>query len=397
MTPGGRAAAAMELIGEILAGAPADRALIRWTRGNRYAGSKDRNAIRDILFDCLRRRRSFGYRMGADTGRALVIARLLHEGSDPSETFTGEGFAPHSLTRRELDALAAVRAPAPRPVALDYPDFLDVELTASLGRDLEAVMSSMQERAPVYLRVNTLRGTTGGAQVMLAQEGIQSVPLPQSATALQVTGSPRRVANSRAYRTGLVELQDISSQAVAAYCGAAPGMTVLDYCAGGGGKTLALAAAMENRGRLVAHDANAARMTDLPQRARRAGAGVEIAAPDQLGSCVGKCDIVLVDAPCTGSGAWRRKPDSKWRLSEEMMAGLIRLQAEIMLAAADYVRPGGLLVYATCSLFSSENERQTERFLSRGNAFALLEERRWTPLEGGDGFYAARLRKTTGD
>lgn len=279
MTPAARLSAAMELLDAILRGEPAERALTRWARASRFAGSKDRAAIRDIVFDCLRQRRSLGWLGGGDTGRALVLARAAAEGEDLDALFTGRGFDPEPVSQAERAALAGDLDAAPRAVRLDVPDFLEDELAAGLGPDFEQVMRAMQSRAPVDLRVNTLRTNPGAATVALARDGILVEPLPLVPHALRVMQNPRSVAQSRAYTQGMVELQDLSSQFVAHAAGAAPGMTVLDFCAGGGGKSLALAAAMRGHGRLLAHDANLSRMKDLPERARRAGARIEIVAP----------------------------------------------------------------------------------------------------------------------
>jgi 16S rRNA (cytosine967-C5)-methyltransferase len=189
----------------------------------------------------------------------------------------------------------------------------------------------------------------------------------------------------------MVELQDVSSQVVAESAGAAPGMTVLDFCAGGGGKTLALAAAMRGEGRLLAWDANPRRMADLPERARRAGARVRILEPDELASLGPVCDLVLVDAPCSGVGAWRRKPEGKWRLTPETLAGFPPLQDEILDAAAARVRPGGALVYATCSLLRAENEERAAAFAARHPDWRAGPARRLSPVDGGDGFFVARF------
>jgi 16S rRNA (cytosine967-C5)-methyltransferase len=190
----------------------------------------------------------------------------------------------------------------------------------------------------------------------------------------------------------MVELQDVSSQAVAATAGARPGMTVLDYCAGGGGKTLALAAAMEGEGTLLAHDVNPRRMSDLPARARRAGAHVEILPPEALARRAPRCDLVFVDAPCSGTGAWRRTPEGKWRLRPADLGRLTRLQDRILAEAAGYVRPGGRLVYATCSFLAAENAERVARFRRDRPDWRLLDERSLGPLDGGDGFYVARLQ-----
>jgi 16S rRNA (cytosine967-C5)-methyltransferase len=392
MTPGARLSAAIELLDAILAGAPAERELTRWARASRFAGSKDRAAVRDLVYDGLRRRRSLGWHGGGDTGRAILLAQAAADGADLGGLFTGEGFDPAPPTAAERAALARDLGEAPEGVRLDYPDFLHDELAASLGPDFEPVLRAMQARAPVDLRVNTLKTTADAATVVLARDGVQVARHPLAPHALRVTGNPRQVAASRAYTSGMVELQDASSQVVAEVAAARPGMTVLDYCAGGGGKTLALAAAMQGRGRLLAWDANPRRMADLPERARRAGAEVRILADAELAALRPVCDLVLVDAPCSGTGAWRRKPEGKWRLTPEGLAGFPPLQDAILGAAAAKVRPGGRLVYATCSLLARENEDRAAAFAAAHPDWRPEGERRLSPLDGGDGFFLAAFR-----
>jgi 16S rRNA (cytosine967-C5)-methyltransferase len=396
MTPAARLSAAMELLDAIFAGEPAERELTRWARASRFAGSKDRAAVRDLVYDGLRRRRSLGWQGGGDTGRALVLAHQAREGADLDALFTGEGFDPAPLTPGERAALARDLAAAPEPVRLDYPDFLHDELAASLGADFPAVMAAMQERAPVDLRVNTLKTNPDAATVVLARDGVQVAPLPLVRNALRVLENPRAVAASRAYTQGMVELQDVSSQLVAEAAGARPGSTVLDYCAGGGGKTLALAAAMQGQGRLLAWDVNPRRMADLPERARRAGAPVRILADDELAALGPVCDLVFVDAPCSGTGAWRRKPEGKWRITPEELAHYPPLQDSILDAAALRVKPGGRLVYATCSLLACENEDRAAAFAARHPGWRAEAARRLSPLDGGDGFYLACFRAPKG-
>lgn len=391
MTPAARLSAAIELVDAALAGEPAERALTRWARASRFAGSKDRAAVRDLVFDALRRRRSLAWAAGAETGRAVLLAQQAAEGADLDALCTGEGYDPAPLTATERAALAAPRPGAPDPVRLDYPDFLDAPLRAALGAGFEPVLRAMQTRAPVDLRVNTLKTTPGAAMVVLARDGVQAEPHPLAPAALRVIENPRAVAASRAYSQGMIELQDVSSQFAAAMAGAEPGMTVLDYCAGGGGKTLALAAAMANRGRLLAWDANPRRMADLPERARRAGAELRILGAEELGRLGAACDLVLVDAPCSGTGAWRRKPEGKWRITPEEAASYPPLQDEILDAAARHVRPGGRLVYATCSLLGAENEERAAAFAARRPAWRPDGARRLGPLDGGDGFFVARF------
>lgn len=392
MTPGARLSAAIDLLDAILAGEPAERELTRWARASRFAGSKDRAAVRDLVFDGLRRRRSLGWIGGGDTGRAIVLAGQAAAEADVGALFTGEGFDPAPPIPAERDALVRGLDGAPQPVRLDYPDFLHDELHRALGDDLEAVLSAMQERAPVDLRVNTLKTTPNAATVVLARDGVQVAPQPLARAALRVLENPRLVAASRAYTQGMVELQDVSSQLVVEEAGVEPGMTVLDYCAGGGGKTLALAAAMRGEGRLMAWDANPRRMADLPERARRAGASVRILADRDCAALRPACDLVLVDAPCSGTGAWRRKPEGKWRLNDAILGSFPPLQDTILDSAAKKVRSGGVLIYATCSLLMRENEDRTRSFLERHPAWVAEGERRLSPLDGGDGFYFVRFR-----
>ncbi len=391
MTPGARLSAAIELLDATLAGAPAERELTRWARASRFAGSKDRAAVRDLVYDGLRRRRSLGWKGGGDSGRALALAQAAETG-DPDALFTGEGFDPAPLTAAERAALARDLADAPEAVRLDIPDALRDTLAASLGADFAAVLAAMRERAPVDLRVNTLKTTPDAATVVLARDGVQVARHPLARNALRVLDNPRLVAASRAYTSGMVELQDASSQVVAETAGARPGMTVLDYCAGGGGKTLALASELRGEGRLMAWDVNPRRMADLPQRAARAGATVRILDDGERARLGAVCDLVLVDAPCSGTGAWRRKPEGKWRLTPEALAAFPPLQDEILDAAARKVRPGGALVYSTCSLVAAENEARAAAFAARHPAWTAEGERRLSPLDGGDGFFIARFR-----
>jgi len=407
VTPAARLSAAIELLDRWRASDEGmDRLLARWGRENRYAGSKDRLAISDIVYDCLRKRRSLAARGGGDTARALVAAHAVEAGDDVGALFSGERFAPTPLTDAERAALAA-RADLTDAERLDIPDWLEGPLRESLGADFEPALLALRERAPLDLRVNALKAEVGDARAALASDGIETEKGPFSPWCLRVTEGARRVAGSSAYRDGSVEIQDAASQAVARLAGAKPMMTVVDLCAGGGGKTLALAAEMQGLGRLVAHDVAPQRLGDLPERAGRAGAIPAILRTAELGALTGQADVVLVDAPCSGSGAWRRNPDSKWRLTPERLEALTRAQAEALDMAAPLVKPGGRLVYATCSVLKAENEDAARSFLNRCGEF---EAEAPAPLEGaiatspglrlhpapdrGDGFYVAAFRKS---
>jgi 16S rRNA (cytosine967-C5)-methyltransferase len=386
MTPAARHAAAIEILDDWLAGSAPEQVLTRWARNNRFAGSKDRAAIRDIVYDAVRCRRSFAALGGSETGRGLVLGGVRAAGTDPATIFTGEGYAPSVLLPDEQ----AARAPEALSEGerLDLPDWLLDPLRSSLGDNLAPVAEALRHRADVHLRVNIARTGRTGAIAMLADDGIGAVPHPLSDTALTVTEGARRVHLCRAYREGFVELQDAASQAVVDTLDVYPGLAVLDYCAGGGGKALALAA----RGaRVTAHDIDPRRMSDLPERAARAGVDIALATTEAV---VGTFDLVLADAPCSGSGSWRRAPQGKWSLTESQLGALITTQAEILERIAPLVAPDGRLAYATCSLLAVENEAQVDAFLQRHPDWRRETQHRFTPLDGGDGFFVATLART---
>lgn len=381
MTPAARAAAAIEILDDIRAGQPAEARLIRWARASRYAGSGDRAAVRDLVFDTLRRLRSRAALGGGEDGRSLILGACRDEGADPALIFSGEGHAPPPLTPAEQ---AAGRPPTAAE-ATDLPDWIADRLQTDLGAEFLPVAAAMRERAPVWLRVNQTRASREDARAGLARDGIDAEPDPRCDTALRVTAGARRLQGSGAFRDGLIELQDLSPQIACASIAAGPGTRVLDYCAGGGGKALALAA----RGATVtAWDAAPARMADLPVRAARAGADIEVV---RNGRPRGDFDVVLTDVPCSGSGTWRRTPDAKWRLTADDLQAVLAVQARILDEAVTLVRPGGTLVYMTCSLFRAENDAQIASFLDRHPRFSRHSARTLTPLDASDGFFAACL------
>ena len=379
MTPGARAAAAIACLDEIAAGAPAEVVLTRWGRGARYAGSGDRAAVRDMVYDVLRRWRSTAARGGGETGRARLIGLLRQDGQDPDRLFDGTGHAPPPLSEAER---SAGREPTGAE-ALDWPDWL----VGEAGDGWEEIAEALRHRAPVHVRVNEARTTRADLRATLAREGIVARDHPEVTSALELTDGARKFRNSAAFRDGLAELQDAQSQALAHAVPIWPGATVLDYCAGGGGKALALAARAPSA-RITAHDIDARRMADLPPRAARAGALIDVAPP---GGDLGPHDVVLCDAPCSGSGSWRRDPEGKWRLTPARLAELCDLQVEILATAAGLARTH--LVYATCSVLPAENEGTVSRALARLPGWHLAETRTWRPGPLGDGFFLARFEK----
>lgn len=379
MTPAARAAAAIAALDRILAGEPAEKVLTLWGRAARYAGSGDRAAVRDLVYDSLRCLRSFAALGGSRTGRGLVLG-AARTAEVEALWFDGSAHGP-----------AVADDPGRQPEgleALDCPDWLAPRLQAALGKEFAPVMQALRRRAPVFLRVNVARATVAEAIAALAAEGVAAEPHPLSSFALEVTENARKIQHTQVYGEGLVELQDAASQAVAEAVPLTPGAKVLDLCAGGGGKTLALAARAQVR--LYAHDANPRRMVDLPARAARAGAKVTITENPEKSA---PYDVILADVPCSGSGSWRRDPEGKWALTEDRLQALLALQAGILDRAARLCAPGGTVAYATCSLLREENEDQAAAFLARSPGWRLLDSRRFTPLQGGDGFGLALLAR----
>ena len=384
MTPGARVAAAIDVLGLIADGQPAEKALTSWARRSRFAGSKDRAAVRDHVFGTLRNWRSDAVRGGGETGRARMIGRLRDQGDDLDALFHGEGHAPAPLTD---DERAVSAQPVDEADVWDLPDWLIAEFKTALGDGAATAAQLLKTRAPVTLRVNTAKVTPSQATTLLADAGVEVVANPLCETALTITEGPRKLRNSEAYLDGFVELQDAASQAVISALPA--GQKALDYCAGGGGKSLGMAA--QNRS-VVAHDIDFDRMRDLPDRARRADAQIKLLATDMLAEDA-PFDIVLVDAPCSGSGAWRRSPEAKWNLTADRLSELTAIQDEILDQVQTLVSETGTLVFATCSVLKCENEDRVAAFLSRNSGWECAQSTRIDLSEDGDGFFHAHLTR----
>lgn len=389
MQPAARLSAAIEILDQYLFGAPVEKALTNWARRSRFAGSKDRAAIRDIVFDCLRRRKSYAARAGNETGRGLVIGFVASGQlqADIDELFCGAGHAPTRLSSAEKMALAT-EIELDWAAKHDMPNWLRPELENSLGDSLSEVSGALKQRAPVFLRVNLRKTCVDDVQTELAAIGVMTRPHPLASSALEVIENPRKIVNSEAYLQGRVELQDVASQSI---CEGLPeAKRMLDYCAGGGGKVLAYGASHDAI--LFAHDALPARLRDLKARAKRAGIKVKEVDRQQAASQA-PFDLVLCDVPCSGSGSWRRAPEGKWALDEAKLTALQETQSEILDEASTLVADGGHLVYVTCSILSVENNKQTQSFMRRNSSFKLRAERQFLPADGGDGFYTAHLTR----
>jgi len=424
VTPSARLAAAIALLEEIEAAPrrPADAVANDFFRSRRYIGGGDRRAVSERAWSVLRARRRLGwwldYAQLPQTPRLLVAASMLLEGMTVEQlarAFSGGQYAPPALARPEAEMLAVLAGRTldfkaqPPPVRLEIPDWIVSRLAARFGNALETEMRATLGPAPLDLRANLLKATRDEARAALAAEGIEAEPTPYSPWGLRIAGR-RAVTTGAAFRDGLVEIQDEGSQLVALLVGAEPGMRVADWCAGAGGKTLALAMTMANKGQILACDVSAPRLDGAVRRLRRAGvhnAERHLVEPGDKWAKrrAGTFDRVLVDAPCTGTGTWRRNPDARTRLREQDLAELLPKQAAILDDAARLVKPGGRMIYATCSVLPEEDEDQVDAFLARQPGFARVP----AALPGGlsadpallltprrnetDGFFAAVLER----
>ncbi len=420
MRDGGRIAAAIEVLDDMdQRHKPARLALKAWGDGARYAGAKDRAFVSGLVLDVLRRRRSLAWVMGEESNRARVLGALRVAWDWPLDRLAaaaGEEHGPGPLSDTERASLAEPLslAAAPEAVRGDYPDWADPALERVFGTGRGEEATALAERASVDLRANSLKSDVAHVLKALETFGPQTSDLAPNAVRIPAPAASERAAPveaSPAFEKGWFEVQDLGSQIAAACAGKIKGKQVLDFCAGGGGKTLALAAAMGNTGQLYAYDADARRLTDTVRRSQRAGVrNLQVRSPiekDPLRGLDGKMDLVFVDAPCTGSGTWRRHPDAKWRLSPEQLERRMAEQDAVLDGAAPFVKVGGRLVYVTCSLFAEENEDRVAAFLARRPEFAVVPAAgaadafltsegylRLTPRGAGtDGFFVAALRR----
>jgi 16S rRNA (cytosine967-C5)-methyltransferase len=387
VTPGARLAAVVELLEEIARqDRPADVVAGGFLKARRYIGSKDRRAISDRVWGILRRRARLDWLLDTRRLESSSLHRLL------ADLMVTDRMSPKAVAElcggqlghlspadwavlNQLEGRSLFHHEMPSWVRGEYPEWIEEKLVPVLGERLPAELGALRDEAPVDLRVNTLKADRETARAALAAEGLEAQPTPWSPIGLRL---PARVALTAqaAFRQGLVEVQDEGSQLLALLTDARPGQGVVDFCAGAGGKTLALAAAMQNKGRLIACDVNAKRAARAAERLRRAGVHnvtrhlLEGESDKWVKRHVGSFDRVLVDAPCSGSGTWRRNPDAKWRLTAAELAELMGLQGRILASAARLVRNGGRLVYATCSLLREENEDQVDDFLAGHSDFA---------------------------
>lgn len=423
MRDGGRLAAAIQVLTDIETNRrPVRLALKAWGDASRFAGAKDRAWVSGLVLDVLRRRRSLAWRMGEEGPRAAALGALGLVWGWPveriAEAAADEPHGPGPLSEDERRALEQPRdlAEAPAPVRGDYPDWLETELARAFGENRVAEVEALAQRAPVDLRANRLKTGPGKALKALEPLPVRATGLLPEALRIEAPRADERAAAVEAmpaFVKGWVEVQDLGSQIAAACAGEVKGLQVLDLCAGGGGKTLALAGAMENTGQIYAYDADARRLTDTIRRADRAGVrNLQVRSPvkpDALKGLDGRMDVVFVDAPCSGTGSWRRHPDTKWRLTPQALERRTADQDAVLDLAVSFVKPGGRIVYVTCSVLPVEDEDRAAAFLARHPDFRLRPATddpmlaRWLTPEGylrltprtssTDGFFVAVLER----
>jgi 16S rRNA (cytosine967-C5)-methyltransferase len=385
MTPAARASAAIEILADMEARKrPAAEALKDWGVSHRFAGSGDRAAIGNLVFDCLRHRASAAFAMGEGSPRALVLRTLVAQWQMTPEQVAnladGSRHAPKPLSEAELAGLKAeIPATVPAHVRGDFPEWLEGEFDRAFGARAADQGAGLARRAPVDLRVNTLKADR--AKVLKALRRFEAEPTPLSPFGVRVAHGPGpsrspHLEAEPGHGKGWYEVQDEGSQLATLLAGAGPRQQVIDLCAGAGGKTLGLAALMENTGQLYAYDADSFRLRPIFERLKRAGVRNIQVLPagdrEGLAKLAGKMDLVLIDAPCSGSGVWRRRPDAKWRLSPSMLEARRGEQKAVLEEGAGLVKPGGRLAYVTCSVLPSENRDQVEDFLARHPQFTLI-------------------------
>jgi 16S rRNA (cytosine967-C5)-methyltransferase len=409
MTPAARVQMAIEILEALETTAqPTDRFLKAWFRNRRFAGSGDRRAIAERVFSVQRHHATLAHRMGDDRPRALMMAALLESGEDVGALFTG-GYGPAPLTDVERAAIAATPGPVPDWVRGEYPQWLESELQRAFGDRLVEEMQAFIGRAPTDLRINTLKAAREEVLQALQAQGVTAASTAYAPHGIRITGEAGNLSETPLFKSGAFEFQDEAAQIAAQLCDARPGMRVLDLAAGAGGKSLALAAAMENTGEIVACDVRGEALAELEKRAQRAGVAIIKTLLLEHAQPAGPFDLVLVDAPCSGTGTWRRQPELRWRLTPARLAELIALQDQLLDRAAGLTAPGGRLIYATCSVLPTENQDRVAAALARHSGFSLLDlgqswpinqppglaqDFRASPaLTGTDGFYCAGLRR----
>ena len=396
------AAAAVNILDDYLKGLTLNKALKKWFKSNRFAGSNDRRKIRDLVYDILRKRSllyySFQINDYIESGRILVLTYLFlfkKESFSLNDINNNNFFSP-KIKESELlilDNIDNLIQKAPNYIFFNYPEFLEKKIQKSLGKNFKKIMEHFQVRAPVYLRVNQIKTNTEQAKVKLTEEGIICENCSSSRNALKVLNGEKFIQNSLSYKLGNIELQDLSSQLTTELSQISSGKKILDFCSGSGGKALAIASRLKNNCDIYGYDINTLKIKNLVARSQRAGVKIKIIETYDLEHYMNSFDIVFVDAPCSGIGTWRRDPEFKWKINDQKLNSFITIQLEILNESSFYLRNGGFLIYVVCSFLEDEGELNINKFLLTYKNFSKIDTKLFHPINASDGFYLAVLQK----
>ncbi len=394
-----QANAAISILDEFLDGQNLNIIFSNWTKNNRYAGSSDRESIRNIVFDILRVKKTFTSVLEKEkqpiNGRALVFLYSVYYRLNLNEIFTGQTYGPVKLTNfeKEFSKLSNENINECFGITDNIPDFLTAEFKRSLGKNFRNAMRLLERRAPISIRVNPLKSDVSSILECLSSEGMKGKKSKTVRYGINITGNPRRLAQIQAFKDGCFEVQDLHSQKTIEDLPVNEHTKVLDYCAGAGGKILSIACSLNGNGKFYIHDIDKRKLKEADLRAKRAGVKFKRLDIENLQKYCCSFDSVIADVPCSGSGTWRRNPQQKWRITPESFNEILIRQTIILNEIKDLIKKNGYIFYITCSVLKIENEEVIYKFLSDNKHFRLLNKKDVTIDNHGDGFFCAVLQK----
>ena len=394
-----QANAAISILDDFLDGKNLNSILFNWTKNNRYAGSSDRESIRNIVFDILRVKKTFTSVLEKEkqpiNGRALVFLYSVFYALNLNDIFTGQKYGPEKLSifEKEFSKISKENIKECFGVVDNIPDFLTAEFKRSLGRKFKNAMRLLEKRAPISIRVNPLKSDISSILECLSLEGIEGKKSKIVRYGIDIIGNPRRLTQIQAFKDGCFEVQDLHSQKIIEDLPLDEHTKVLDYCAGAGGKILSIACSLKGNGKFYIHDIDEKKLKEADLRAERAGVKFKRLEVEKLQNYRCSFDYIVADVPCSGSGAWRRNPQQKWRITPESLNEILTRQTVILDEVKDLLKKNGYIFYITCSLLKIENEEVIENFLMDNKHFRLLNKKNITIDDSGDGFFCAVLQK----
>ena len=394
-----RANAAIFILDEFLAGQNLNAIISKWSKANRYAGSSDRESIRDIVFDILRVKKTLTFILNKEkqviNGRALVFLYSVYYSLPLNDIFTGQKYGPDKLNNYEnkFSEISQENNDRGFEVVDNIPDFLLDEFERSLGSKFNDVMRLLEKRAPVSIRVNVHKSDVSSVLEMLSSEGIEGKIAKKVRYGIEIFGNPRRLTQIQPFKDGYFEVQDLHSQKTIEGLPIKEDTKILDYCAGAGGKILNIASLLKGNGRFFVHDLDKKKLIEADLRAKRAGIKLKRLDAENMEKHHSSFDYILADVPCSGSGTWRRNPQQKWRITPDSLEEILNRQITILNEVKELIKKNGFLFYVTCSLLKIENEEVVDEFLIRNKNFSLSNKENITIDAQGDGFFCAVLQK----